>query len=53
MRKYVIAVALGLLFGWGVPVAAQVASRLYGTTSTGEILPVLIDTSGRLVVVGQ
>lgn len=53
MRALVIAVGLGLLVGWGAPVAAQVAQRMYGTTSTGVFVPVLVNSDGRLVVVGS
>lgn len=53
MRNLVIAVGLGLLLGWGVPVAAQVVSRLYGTTAAGVFVPVLIDSTGRLQVTGS
>lgn len=51
MRIILIAVVVGLLLGWGSPVLAQVAVRIFGTTSGGVILPVLVDSQGRLVVV--
>jgi len=51
MRSYVIAGLIGLALGLAAPVAAQVAQRLYGTTSAGVFVPVLVDSTGRLVVV--
>lgn len=52
MRGYVIALIVGLLIGLGWPtVKAQATTRLYGTTSAGAIVPVLVDSSGRLQVV--
>ena len=53
MRSCLIAGVIGLLMGLAAPVAAQVASRIYGTTSTGVIVPVLVNSDGRLVVVGS
>lgn len=51
MRGYIIAGAIGLLIGLGLPVAAQVGNQIYGVTSTGTIVPVLVDSAGRLQVV--
>lgn len=48
----VVAFVIGVLVGIGWPaVKAQATTRLYGTTSSGAIVPVLVDTSGRLQVV--
>ena len=48
-----IAIGLGLVVGWGAPVAAQVVERIYGTTSSGVIVPVLVESDGRIAVVGS
>lgn len=50
--RYVLAFVIGCVVGIGVPVAAQTAVRMYGTQSGGTITPVLVDSSGRIVVVG-
>lgn len=52
MRGYVLAFVLGAVLGLGVPAVAQTTVRLFGITSTGTILPVLINSSGYLVVWG-
>lgn len=52
VRLMVVAFVIGVLVGIGWPaVKAQATTRLYGTTSSGAIVPVLVDTSGRLQVV--
>ena len=53
MRAVVIAVVLGLLVGWGWPVAAQAVVRIYGTQSDGTITQILIDSTGKLSVTGS
>ena len=51
-RRLCIAFLIGSVLGLGVPVAAQQVVRLFGTQSTGTITPVLINSSGYLIVWG-
>lgn len=51
MRGYLIGGVIGVLIGLSVPAGAQIANQIYGVTSTGTIVPVLVDSAGRLQVV--